>query len=215
MKLLSASGKPVPHPFSTLFSRNSLRRMVPLAALAAACAAQAITPASALEMASRVGFQLPTSTPTQTSGKREDDQSLGMFRPGACAPLALAISGAEVGDAQAIVTATAGTRTITYTRAIRLNGTPQTVCMTLSGAMTALDEYSNPGTLSIQILQDGRSLAHQEIRLVGNMTQATQCVLDLTRGVGSLSRSLRDYNHLVTDSASTTSTNNHAYNSPP
>ena len=188
--------------------------MVPLAALALAGAALAIAPASALQMASRVGFQLPGSTPTQTNGKAEGDQTLGMFRPGSCAPLALAISGPETGDAQAIVTATAGTRTITYTRALRLNGTPQTVCLTLSGATTAPDEYGNSGTLAIQILQDGRSLAQQEIRLNGSMARSTLSVLDLTRGVGSLSRSLRDYNRVATSSSSTTSTNNRAYNGP-
>ena len=193
MKLLLASGRPVPPLFNNPFAWVSLRRIIPLAALIAAGAMQAIAPASALQMTSRVGFQLPDVTALQTPAKNGGDQLLGIFCPGACAPLTLTIDGPETGDAQALVTAKVGARSIAYTRALHLTGAAQTVRFTLSGAVTGPDNFGYAPTLSIQILQDGRSLAQQENHLPTNMAQSRSNVLGLTNDAGRLSRSLHDY----------------------
>ena len=180
MKSLRDSGSAVPRSVPALFSRGSLRRLVPLAALLAAGAALANAPASALQLTSRVGFQFGEAKPLAADSKGDNLSLLGQIRANSNTPLTVLLSGPETGDAQLLVTVKNGFQTTTYTRPAHLTGTPQTIRLTLSRQATATDNYHNGIKITVQALQNGRSLAQQEMMYSANKPAATFNLLALT-----------------------------------
>ena len=185
MKSLREAGGAVPRLFSA-HSLRVLRRLFPLAGLVAIGAGLALSPASALQLACRVGFQLPGNPPLATDPKGGNSSLIGLLRAKSNAPLTVAISGPETGDAQLVATVSIGAQTTTCTRAVRLAGAPQTIRMTLTKAPD-----SRIDALTLKLMQNGRSLAQQETRLITSVGQSTRCVLDLTENAPRVSRSLR------------------------
>ena len=210
MKSLHESGAAIPRLLPALFLRSLLRRLVPLTAFLAVGAGLALSPASALQLASRVGFQMPSAPPLATDPKGGNSSLIGMVRAESAAPLTVAMSGPETGDAQLLVTATVGMQTTTHTRAAHLTGTPQTFRMTIA-KLTA----NKVTILTVQLLQNGRSLAQQETRLIANIGQPIQCVLDLTEQAPRVSRSLRAYALTIAQRSNSALTNIHSNFSAP
>ena len=179
MKSLRESGKPVLRPFFVLFLHPSMRRFVPLAALVAVGVAQAVAPAFALNIATRVGFDLPGNLPPPPDANG-NAFGVGQIRPGSDAPLTMTLRGGETGDAQLLVMERTGMRSVTQSRAVHLTSVPQTFRMTLTMPGTLEPNFSSSVSLSIQVFQNGRSLAEQEAMLPMNLSETSYNVLALT-----------------------------------